>query len=102
MLQTQVLPNGEFHTLGRATVMTAHSWSCKIGEDIAKVNRWLPDLKIGIGPDARAQRINRSSPTLFVTRSRSRHSSSGIAYLREMPVRSLNEAMFNFGVLLKG
>ena len=39
-------------------------------------------------------------PPACVTRSRSRYSSSGIAYLRVLPNRSLNEATFSFGVLL--
>src|ERR1039457_3431836 len=52
-----------------------------------------------VQPDA-LHRSTRSSPTRFVTLSRSRYSSNGIAYLRETPVRSLNEAMFSFGVLL--
>ncbi len=44
-------------------------------------------------------RITRSSPTRLVTRSRSRYSSSGIAYLRVTPVRSLNATTFSFGSL---
>src|SRR6266550_470706 len=38
-------------------------------------------------------KITRSSPTRLVTRSRSRYSSKGMAYLRVMPVNSLNSAM---------
>lgn len=49
----------------------------------------LPDFDArGIAPVA--QSITRSSPTRRVTRSRSRYSSRGMAYLRVMPVSSLN------------
>src|SRR6266571_3069069 len=40
--------------------------------------------------DSAAYRITRSSPARRVTRSRSRYSSSGMAYLRVTPVSSLN------------
>ncbi len=40
-------------------------------------------------------KTTRSSPSRRVTRSRSRYSSSGMAYLREMPVQSLNVPTLN-------
>ena len=51
-------------------------------------------------PQLHNHRINRSSPTRRVTRSRSRYSSSGIAYLRLTPVISLKRATSIFGVLV--
>ena len=45
----------------------------------------------------RSYKITRSSPTRRVTRSRSRYSSKGIAYLRLTPVSSLNLPTSIFG-----
>src|SRR5579859_1892372 len=45
----------------------------------------------------RFQRICRASPTRLVTRSRSRYSSSGIAYLRLTPISSLKPPTSIFG-----
>ena len=46
---------------------------------------------------AQSYKITRSSPTRRVTRSRSRYSSKGIAYLRLTPVSSLNLPTSIFG-----
>ena len=46
--------------------------------------------KTRTGPTRIGYSTTRSSPSRRVTRSRSRYSSSGMAYLREMPVQSLN------------
>src|SRR5580700_8059201 len=51
-------------------------------------------------PPPRNHRIIRSSPTRRVTRSRSRYSSNGIAYLRLTPVISLKRATSIFGVVV--
>src|SRR6266571_4472393 len=50
-----------------------------------------------VSADSAAYRITRSSPARRVTRSRSRYSSSGMAYFRLTPVKSLNLATSIFG-----
>ena len=63
-------------------------------------NAGTASKKVCFGLEAANQRMIRSSPTRRVTRSRSRYSSSGIAYLRETANRSLNCGTLSFGVLL--
>src|SRR4030095_3908561 len=51
------------------------------------LRRWSKGVRRTIRID---YKISRASPARRVTRWRSRYSSSGIAYLRETPVKSLN------------
>ena len=52
------------------------------------INRWRGQMQVA--PIDAGYRISRTSPARRVTRSRSRYSSKGMAYLRLTPVNSLN------------